>query len=176
MKTAWFISRPPARKRNTTLFRESFPRPLDDATGAGRAMLAKKVVQFAPIVGNPDAPSSMQAFAKQLGFNATIFAPMLRDGKVIGAIGVAREGTKPFTEKQVDLIKTFAAQAVIAIENTRLFNELRQRTDDLTESLEQQTATADVLSVMSRSKFDLMPILQSVVDTAAQPLSRPTRR
>ncbi len=147
---------------------KSFPRPLDDATGAGRAMLAKKVVQFAPIVGNPDAPSSMQAFAKQLGFNATIFAPMLRDGKVIGAIGVARENAKPFTEKQVDLIRTFADQAVIAIENTRLFNELRRRTDDLTVALDQQTATADVLSVMSRSKFDLMPILQSVVDTAAR--------
>ncbi len=147
---------------------KSFPRPLDDTTGAGRAMLAKKVVQFAPIVGNSDAPPSMQQFARQLGFNATIFAPMLRDGKVIGAIGVAREEAKPFTEKQVDLIRTFADQAVIAIENTRLFNELRERTDDLTVALEQQTATADVLSVMSRSKFDLMPILQSVVDTAAR--------
>jgi GAF domain-containing protein len=140
---------------------KAFPRPLDDATGAGRAMLAKKVVQFAPIIGDPDAPPSMQEFAKQLGIDATIFAPMLREGNVIGAIGIARQEAKPFTEKQVDLIRTFAAQAVIAIENTRLFNELR-------ESLERQTATAEVLSVMSRSKFDLMPILQSVVDTAAR--------
>ncbi len=140
---------------------KSFPRPLDDATGAGRAMLAKKVVQFAPIVGNPDAPPSMQAFAKQLGFNATIFAPMLRDGKVIGAIGVAREEAKPFTEKQVDLIRTFAAQAVIAVENTRLFNELR-------ESLERQTATSEVLGVISSSPGELDPVFEAMLGNATR--------
>jgi GAF domain-containing protein len=147
---------------------KAFPRPLDDTTGAGRAMLTKKVVQFAPIIGDPDAPPSMQAFARQLGFNATIFAPMLRDGKVIGAVGVAREEAKPFTEKQVELIRTFAAQAVIAIENTRLFNELRQRTDDLTESLEQQTAISEILRVISSSPSDVQPVLDSVAEHAAR--------
>jgi signal transduction histidine kinase len=89
---------------------------------------------------------------------------MIRDDKVIGAIGTAHREAKPFSDKQVALLRAFAAQAVIAIENTRLLSELR-------ESLQQQTATSEVLGVISRSKFELQPILQSVVDTAA-PLCR----
>jgi signal transduction histidine kinase len=147
---------------------ERYPLPLDDSSVPGRAMSSKHVIHLAPMIGNPETPVSSVRFARDFGFNSLISAPMLRGDKVIGAIIAARSSSKPFHPKQIELIRSFAAQAVIAIENTRLLNELHQRTDDLTESLEQQTATSEVLSVISSSPGSLEPVFQVVLANATR--------
>ncbi|MFI5248161.1 MAG: GAF domain-containing protein, partial [Nitrospirales bacterium] len=147
---------------------DRYPRPLADDTVGGLAMLSRHPIQYSPVLGNPATPATTQQFARDFGFDSVIFTPMLLRDRVIGAIGVARREAAPFDEKQIALIGSFASQAVIAIENTRLLKELRARTDDLTESLEQQTATSEVLQVISSTPGDLEPVFKSMLENATR--------
>jgi GAF domain-containing protein len=132
----------------------------------GRTVLERKPIQIADVLSDPEY--SFREIQRRMGFRTVLGVPLLREGHPIGAIILMRLTVHPFTDKQIELVTTFADQAVIAIENARLLNELRQRTDDLSESLEQQTATSEVLSVISSSPGDLEPVFQAMLENATR--------
>jgi two-component system, NtrC family, sensor kinase len=142
--------------------------PLTRKWTAGRAVIDAKPVHVHDLTAAPEEFPDGHAMAIRLGHRTILSVPLLREGEAIGSLTVRRAEVRPFTDKQIELVETFADQAVIAIENVRLFDEVQARTRELSESLEQQTATAEVLKVISSSPGQLTPVFDSVLANATQ--------
>jgi GAF domain-containing protein/HAMP domain-containing protein len=143
-----------------------YPRPAARDTASGRAISTRSVVHIHDVREDPEY--GPEAIRRTLGFRTVLAVPMLRDGQPIGAVSLWRRDVRPFSEKQIALVTTFADQAVIAIENVRLFKELEARNHELTEALEHQTATAEILRVISASPTDVQPVFDSIAQSAAR--------
>ena len=149
--------------------RRAFPQPPGHGSVTARAILAATIVQIEDVSKDPEAADALRAFRTVLS------VPMIRDGKSLGAITVARRVVHPFSDEQIALVQTFADQAVIAIENVRLFTELQEKNRALThahaqvsEALEQQTATSEILRVISQSPTDIQPVFDTIVRNAVR--------
>src|SRR5215467_732173 len=145
-----------------------FTVPLVRGSAVGRAVLEGLTIHVANMQTEPDEFPEGSETARRLGHRTLLTFPLMREGVAIGAIGLRRTEARLFSERQVALVQTFADQAVIAIENVRLFKELEGRNHDLTAALEQQTATSEILSVISSSPTDIQPVFDAMAESAAR--------
>jgi GAF domain-containing protein len=140
--------------------------PVSRAWISGRCVVDRKPVHVHDLLAEETEFPMAHAFAQQTGHRSLFAVPLMRENEAIGAINIRRTEVRPFTDKQIELLQTFADQAVIAVENARLFREVQDRTSDLSESLKQQTATGDVLKVIASSPTNVEPALQAIVESA----------
>ncbi len=143
-----------------------WPMRPDRRSVPARAILDRRAVHIVDVLDEPDHP--YLATSRALGIRTMLTVPMIREGQPIGAIAVYRQDVQPFSDQQVALVATFASQAVIAVENVRLFTELEARNRDLTETLEQQTATSEILRVICSSPTDVQPVFDTIAQNAAR--------
>jgi len=142
------------------------PPPVGRGSVTGRALLEARAVHVSDVLADPEYRATR--YQELAEYRSVLAVPLLRDGTTIGVFALTRDEVNPFTEKQIELVTTFADQAVIAVENVRLFEAEQQRTRELTESLEQQTATSDVLRVISSSPGELMPVFDAMLGKAVR--------
>src|SRR5262249_10021207 len=142
--------------------------PITRVTTAGRAVLERKPVHVRDITAERDEFPEARALALRQGHRAILSVPLLREDEAIGCLVVRRTEARAFSSKQLELAATFADQAVIAIENVRLFDEVQARTRELSEALEHQTATSEVLNVITRSPTNAQPVFDAIVQSAAR--------